>query len=58
MVVGVRRMGGMGRVNILRGVRCSLEEFVINFIRNEWGGKFAEVLFEGAGDCVDIKVGI
>ena len=58
MVVGVSRMGGMGWVNILRGIRCSLQEFVVNFVSYEWGGEFAEVLFEGAGDRVDIQVGI
>ena len=48
----------MGRVDVLRGIRCSLEEFVVDFVGDKWGGKFAEVLFEGAGDCVDIKIGI
>lgn len=34
----------------------AFEEFVVDVEGDEWGGEFAEVLFEGRCDSVDVKV--
>lgn len=39
-----------------RDGRCGVEEFVVHVVGDERSREFAEVLLEGAGDGVDIKV--
>lgn len=34
------------------------EEFVVNFISDQWRRKLPEVLFEGGGDGVNVEVGV
>ena len=35
-----------------------LEKFIVDVVGDKWRGKLSEVLFEGGGDGVDIKIWI
>lgn len=57
-IIGVGRMGGVDVHWVLPRRWKGLEEFIIDFVGDEWGGKLSEILFESRGDGVDIKVGV